>query len=227
MNQVYETTRAESLGDLLRRLGNVSPKRIRMNPPPGEATVRDVIRIHDRENRLYELIDGTLVEKVMGLPHAKLAFHLGHLIQNYLDDHPGLGEVSGADSTLRIFPKMVRIPDVVFISYERLPANSPAQQELAPKLAPDLAVEILSPGNTRGEMRRKLRDYFRSGVRLVWYVDAKKRAIQVFTAADQSTTLTEADALDGGDVIPGLRLPVKKVFAKLPPAPPKKRRPSR
>lgn len=224
MNQVNVAIQADSLGDVLRRLGNVSPDRIRMSPPPGEATVRDVIRIQDHENRLYELIDGTLVEKVMGLPHAKLAFHLGHLIQNYLDDRPGLGEVSGADSTLRIFPKMVRIPDVVYISFERQPPDSPTQAELVPELAPDLAVEVLSPSNTRGEMRRKLRDYFLSGVRLVWYVDPKKRTVQTFTAPDHSTTLTEADTLDGGDVLPGLRLAVKGIFAKLPAAPPKKKK---
>src|SRR5262245_47206295 len=224
MVRINGTAQDESMADLLRRLGGVSPKRIRMNPLPGQATVRDVIRIHDRENRLFELIDGTLVEKVMGLPHAKLAFHIGHLIQNYLDQHPDLGEVSGADSMMRILPGMVRIPDVVFISYRLMPADSPAQQESVPDLAPDLAVEVLSPGNTRGEMRRKLRDYFISGVRLVWFVEPKQRTVQVFTAPDRSTSLTEADTLDGGDVLPGFRLAVKRVFAKLPPAPPKKRR---
>ncbi|MCI0701648.1 MAG: hypothetical protein L0241_11250, partial [Planctomycetia bacterium] len=56
----------EDLGELLKRLGNISPKRICMNPPPGTATERDLIRMHGARRKLYELIDGTLVEKGMG-----------------------------------------------------------------------------------------------------------------------------------------------------------------
>src|SRR5438270_1522467 len=129
MGRPTGTTATESLANVVRQLGGVSLKRIRMKPPPGLATVRDVIRIHDRQNRLYELIDGVLVERVQGYPMAKLALYLGHLIQSYLDQHPELGEVSGADSTLRIFPKMVRIPDLVFISYAHIPADSPLLQD--------------------------------------------------------------------------------------------------
>ncbi len=52
-----------TLGDLLDRLGGISPDRVRMTPPPARATERDVSQIEVRENRLCELVDGTLVEK--------------------------------------------------------------------------------------------------------------------------------------------------------------------
>jgi hypothetical protein len=52
-----------TLGDLLNRLGGVSLDRVRMTPPPGHATEGDVIDVEARENRLCELVDGTLVEK--------------------------------------------------------------------------------------------------------------------------------------------------------------------
>ena len=39
---------------------------------PGTATVDDVTAIHDRENRLCELVDGVLVEKVMGFRESRL-----------------------------------------------------------------------------------------------------------------------------------------------------------
>jgi hypothetical protein len=56
----------QTLADLLASLGGISAARVRLRPFPGTATERDVIAIHDRENRLCELVDGTLVEKVMG-----------------------------------------------------------------------------------------------------------------------------------------------------------------
>jgi hypothetical protein len=37
-----------------------------MRPAPGTATAEDVARIRDQEKRLYELVDGILVEKAMG-----------------------------------------------------------------------------------------------------------------------------------------------------------------
>ncbi len=60
------TVQELTLADVLRQLGGISPKRIRFRPAPGTATEKDVIEIRDRERRLYELVDGVLVEKVMG-----------------------------------------------------------------------------------------------------------------------------------------------------------------
>src|SRR5205823_3751976 len=89
-------------------------------------------------------------------------------------------------------------------------------------LVPDLACEVLSKGNTPREMERKLKEYFLAGVRLVWFVDPRARTVRTFTAPDASTTLTEADVLSGGDVLPGLSLPVKTIFENLGPEPEQK-----
>jgi Uma2 family endonuclease len=78
---------------------------------------------------------------------------------------------------------------------------------------PDLAVEVLSESNTQTEMIRKLKDYFFAGTRLVWFIDPDSRTAQSFTAPDQFITLTEADDLTGGDVLPGFRLNLGELFS--------------
>jgi Uma2 family endonuclease len=83
-------------------------------------------------------------------------------------------------------------------------------------LAPDLAVEVLSEGITQDEMERKLKEYFLAGVRLVWFVEPRKRTVEVFTAPGACTVFTEEQTLDGGDVLPGLRLPVRDFFLRVP-----------
>jgi Uma2 family endonuclease len=120
-------------------------------------------------------------------------------------------------------PGLVRIPDISFVSWNRLPGRVLPSKPI-PDLVPDLAVEVLSKGNTKGEMRRKLKEYFLTGVQLVWFVNPRTRTIQVYTAPDQYVTLAEGQTLDGGNVLPGLALPVSKVFAKMPPAQKKSRR---
>ena len=75
----------ENFGELLDRLGGIAPSRIRLVPPPGRAKERHVVEINDRENRLFELVDGVLVEKAMGALEALLAGLLVHHIWDFLE----------------------------------------------------------------------------------------------------------------------------------------------
>src|SRR5450755_107582 len=61
----------------------VPPERIRLNPRPGYATEKDAV-----ENKLCELIDGTLVEKAMGYYESRLAVALIYFLERYLDANP-------------------------------------------------------------------------------------------------------------------------------------------
>jgi Uma2 family endonuclease len=206
---------AETLGDLLQQLGDISPHRIRLHPPPGKATERDLIRLNTHTDRIYELVDGVLVEKVMGFPESTLTCDLIKLLGYFLDGHD-LGFLAGPDGAARLMPGLVRIPDISFISWRQLPARVRPTDPIA-GLVPLLAVEVLSKGNRPKEMQRKLKDYFLSGVLVVWFVDPLRRTVEVFTAPDQSVVLTEEDTLHGGDVLPGFALPLRQLFAQMPP----------
>jgi Uma2 family endonuclease len=206
--------RWQDVGELLKQFGNISPRRIRMDPLPGTATEKDLLRLLDHGNRLYELIDGVLVEKVMGLAEAHLALRLGGRMEAFAEEHD-LGFVAGADGTLRLLKELVRIPDVAFISWRQLPDKRIPVQPI-PHLVPNLAVEILSEGNTRGEMLRKLKEYFLAGVQLVWFVDPPNRCVTVYRSPEDALIINEDQLLDGGDVVPGFRLPLKQLFARMP-----------
>jgi Uma2 family endonuclease len=108
-------------------------------------------------------------------------------------------------------PGKVRLPDTGFISWDRLPGREAPTDPIL-DLAPDLAVEILSKSNTKAEMKRKLREYFEAGVRLVWLIDPKTRTILVHTSSKASTKLAVGQSLDGGDVLPGFALPLAELF---------------
>jgi Uma2 family endonuclease len=212
-----------TLADLLESLGRISAARVRLRPFPGTATESDVIAIHDRENRLCELVDGTLVEKVMGFDESIYAILVAGAILDYLKTHD-LGKIVGADGMMRIFPGLVRIPDTAFISWARYPRGKQRRGEI-PAVVPDLIVEVLSKGNTPKEMARKRDEYFRAGVRLVWYVDPKKRTVRVYSASDQSVLLREDQTLDGADLLPGFALSIRDWFAEAERSTPRSVRP--
>ena len=202
-----------TVADLYRRFGPIPFERIRQNPPPGTGTVDDVVRLNDHEDRLYELVDGILVEKTVGLEESCIAMKIGRLLGNFVDPQD-LGVVAGEGGTLQLDINLVRIPDVSFISWGRMPRGE-LPKEPVPLLVPDLAVEVISRSNTPKEMTEKLREYFEKGVRLVWYVRPRTRVVDVYTAPDRFTRLTASMQLDGGDVLPGFSVRVGELFEVL------------
>ncbi len=102
--------RFRTVAELLHRLGDIPPDRVRLVPAPGKATERDLLK---PDNKLCELVDGVLVEKAMGYDESLLAVELAMYLAAFVKQHR-LGEVTGADGTMRLMPGLVRIPDVAF-----------------------------------------------------------------------------------------------------------------
>ncbi|HEV3384255.1 MAG TPA: Uma2 family endonuclease [Gemmata sp.] len=210
---------SESFADIAERLGDISPDRIIWLPRP--ATEEDVVRLCEKK-RLVELIDGFLVEKAMGFRESLLAALVINYLINFTKPRK-LGMVGAPDAIMRLRPGQVRLPDVSFVTWERLLATNAHTKKVAP-LGPDLAVEILSEGNTRKEIDRKRHELFEAGTKLIWVIDPKTRTAEVYddpAQPDKMIPIGEAGALDGGTVLPGFRLLLSELFADLdPPAPP-------
>jgi Uma2 family endonuclease len=203
----------DTLADLVHRLGDIPLDRIRLKPAPGRATERDLIAAMEApRKRLCELVDGVLVEKPVGTKEGLLASLLGHYLWSFVEPRD-LGLVVGPDGPMRLWIGLVRIPDVSFISWDRLPQGELPDEAIA-GVIPDLAVEVLSRGNTPREMQRKLREYFEAGVRLVWFVYPKTQTVEVYTSPTEMRRIGKSQSLDGGDVLPGFRLPVAKLFSR-------------
>lgn len=204
------TPRFRNADEWLRALGNVPLDRILLDPPPGLATVDDVVRLSHHENRGVELVDGTLVEKPVALKESVIASNVIRLVGNVVVAGE-LGFVSGEQGMIRMLMGNIRMPDVAFFRRQDLPGGE-LPPEPAPRLAPVLAVEVLSAGNTDEEMRIKLREYFHSGVRVVWMLDPPTLTLRVYDAPDRFRQLTRDDTLDGGDVLPGFSARVREFF---------------
>jgi Uma2 family endonuclease len=206
---------AGTLAELLDRLGDIPPERIRTRPAIGTASEGDVIAVRlSPERRLCELVEGVLVEKTMGTREALLAGYIVYLLWDFLKTHD-LGIALGADGYVRLLPGLVRIPDVCFISWDKLPERKFPAAAIA-DLVPDLAVEVLSESNTKKEMDRKLAEYFQAGVALVWFIDPETRTAEVIRSLSDRQPITADQSLQGEPVLPGFTLSLAELFQKLP-----------
>jgi Uma2 family endonuclease len=201
---------AENLAQVLHELGDITPERIGF--PVGTATEEDLIAYLDAaDKKLYELVDGFLVEKLMGFKESFLAASLYHHLTRYLENNER-GLTFGADGPVRLRAGRIRLPDTGFVSWERIPWDEMPDDPILDAV-PELAVEVISRGNKPREMQRKLADFFEAGVLLVWFIYPKTQTVEVYTSPTHKKVLTKDQTLDGGKVLPGFSLPLKKLFA--------------
>lgn len=204
---------ATTLEDVIAQLGDIPASRMLTTPTPGTATLSDCMAVNEQQDRPpCELVDGVLVEKAMGYEASVVVATIIRILGTFISSHR-LGFVSGADGFFRLNAS-TRGPDVAFLSRERLPEGR-FPQEPYPQLVPELVVEVLSPGNTKGEMNRKRLEYFDNGVRLLWIVDCAHRTVAVYTSMADFEVLGEEDTIDGGSVINRFSAQVKDFFADL------------
>jgi Uma2 family endonuclease len=200
------------VADLLQRLGKIPAARVRLKPPPGTATEKDLVR-HNESNlktAICELVEGTLVEKAIGWNESEIAILIAAALSTFARPRK-LGKVLGADGMQRMVPGLIRIPDVSFFAHGKLTRARHGDQPIAP-VAGDLVVEVVSRSNTKSEIARKLNEYFAAGSRLAWVVEPKPQSVRVHTSPVDFVVLGLKDWLDGGAVLPGFRLAVQELF---------------
>jgi Uma2 family endonuclease len=190
--------------EMQQQLGGIPLERIRIVPPPGLATDEDAMHVQEVEGRTCEVIDGLLVEKAIGFLEARIATDLAFILEGFLEEHD-IGIAVGADGLVRLSTNRSRAPDVTVIRWEKLPdRNLPSAP--VPELVPDLAVEVLSRGNTRGEIETKLDDYFSAGVAAVWVIEPARRVAKIYHSRINVVEIDEAGVLEAPSVLPGFKL---------------------
>jgi Uma2 family endonuclease len=167
---------------------------------------------------LFELVDGRRVDLLMSAQNdllgSQLLIFLGALVLpkklGYVV-HEVLFELPLVERTRS------RRPDLAFVSFARWPENRrlPDRGDAWP-VVPDLAIELLSPNDEVDDLLDKLEEYFEAGVRQAWVVHPRRRVVYVFNAVADVHGLREPAEIDGGEILPGIRVPVS---AMLPPMP--------
>ena len=173
-------------------------------------TVEDLPYLPPDEDR-WELVEGELVrEPPPGSEHGGIAVVVAARLFAFVLEHP-LGRVfADTGYVLASDPDTVRGPDASFVSAERLSAAPRRGPYLIG--APDLAVEVVSPANTRQEIAQKVGEYLAAGARAVWVIDPLRRTVTSHLPDREAVTLGLAESLDGGECLPGFRLPVSEIF---------------
>lgn len=165
----------------------------------------------------YEVVNGQIVEIAPMSDYAReVASRLSRAVSRYLDTNQ-IGE-SGVERLFRI-PLAEdrgrnREPDMFFLSFDRWPRDRVYPYTgNARDVVPDLVGEVASPGDTGEELLKKVREYLRGGVRLVWVVYPLTQEVHAYSpGANQVRVYSVTDELDAGEILPGFRTSVAALF---------------
>ena len=177
-------------------------------------TAEDLWDLKDDGYR-YDLIRGELIRmSPAGAPHGELSLRIGASILAHVNEHQ-LGKAYGAETgfILARNPDVLLAPDVAFIQNSRLPPKSKRVGFM--EVAPDLVVEIVSPSDLFREVHAKVMEYLARGVRLVWVVQPERQEVTVYDPDLSPVVMSMDEELDGGDVLPGFRLPLEDIFVDI------------
>lgn len=175
-------------------------------------TAEELWEMPEVPGKRLELVDGEVVEVPgAGMLHNLIAMLIYELIRDRVRERDlGLVFGDGLGYILSRNPDRVRIPDVSFLSSQRMPEEG-VLEGFSP-VAPDLAVEIVSPSDRADILHDKVHDYLDAGTQMVWVVWPKRSSVSVHGADGFVRELGSDDTLDGGDVLPGFQTRVGDLF---------------
>jgi Uma2 family endonuclease len=180
--------------------------------PEPRFTPDDVLRL--KEEGLYELVSGRLVEKKISPLVSEVMSRVAATLVNF-GKSAKTGDAVYIALSFQCFahyPDLVRRPEIAVIVADRL-ATVPEDGHVP--IAPDLAVEVVSPDETMYEFEQRLGDYQEAKIPLVWEVNPKFRFVRIHRLNRDAERLNESAILTADPVLPGFSVLVSELF---PPA---------
>ncbi len=186
-----------------------------------ETTVEKPVTVEDFYEIAFEgfrgeLVGGELKETMpTSILHGIIAGRIVGLLGIFLMQYK-LGEVLTAETGFRLFinERTVRVPDVAFLSNEKL-----AEIKNVNKFydgTPDLAIEVISPSETYNDVQGKLEDYLSAGVKMVWIIRPENKIVTTYRTLSDFKILRENEELNGEDLLPNFKCNLTDIFANLP-----------
>lgn len=161
-----------------------------------------------------EFIHGRLVQKMSprGL-HARVEGEFYRALYNWADEHAAgrVGTEWDYDVTPPGEDTNRLVPDVAYLSYERVPFEDDDAAEI-PTIAPNVVVEVLSPGQTMDDLAEKLRIYLAAGVELAIYVDPRREYALLHDPAG-TRTVSHEEPIEH-PALPGFSVRLARFFEK-------------
>ncbi|HMS39998.1 MAG TPA: Uma2 family endonuclease [Pyrinomonadaceae bacterium] len=156
----------------------------------------------------YEFVHGEVIKKSM-IKDVELIIiwwltEFFYKTKSHLEGGRLISEVG-----MRLATENFRIPDLAYFTAAQTFAAAKGEHPI-----PSLAIEFLSKSESGEDIAAKVNDYFKSGVKLVWYIYPKNELIYAYTSPKDVKIYEGADVCSASPVIPDFEFQTKNIFKK-------------
>jgi Uma2 family endonuclease len=206
MNPIQEAI-AKNPSAVLIALSDVLPELLGQNSDAPRQTEISP-QLIDPEKQI-EIVDGEVeIKEMAGARHGGINTRLLLKIGNFVEEQ-NLGQIYGPDTTF-VIGENDRLPDIAFISAERIPPEGEPEGKWM--FAPDLAIEVVSPTDIYAKILKKIREYLNAGVKQVWLIEPEFQTLTIYSPPMKSETLTAEEELICTEILPDFRLKLSDIF---------------
>ncbi len=158
----------------------------------------------ENAGRLFELINGEIVEKMPGRA-SNSAIHtwIAFFVRLFCREHQLPCFIATADGTFNVLGR-VYAPDFAY-------TITPFTGEYPEPIAPLWVVEVISPNDKPHDIRIKRQVYVQAGI-LYWELYPEDQSVDVYAPGQSLTTYHVGDVIDIDDLIPGFTIALSDLF---------------
>ena len=149
-----------------------------------------------------------------GFGSSRRSVKLGKQVDDWTEGD-GHGGVSGSDGFYRIRGRVLRAPDVAWLSGDRIPTDRDDFERML-RLCPDFVIEVRSISDRLPDQLDKMQFWIDSGARLAWLIDPFDDIAYIYRPGQEPEQLERPDTLTGEDVLPGLVVDLTQIWWPTP-----------
>ncbi len=175
------------------------------------------------EHPYLEFLEGRIEPKVS--PQGKHS-SIQTKLAAHLDSFAGRRKFGGAFTELRCtFVGRSIIPDIVVLLEGNIAVDEDGEIANPTLLPPDIHIGMVSPDHSVQKCRNNLAFSLANGCSLGWLIDPEHKTVHVYRVGRSPEELPEDGILERDPILPGFRLPIKRLFGWLK-RPERNRKPS-
>lgn len=154
----------------------------------------------------YEWNDGELI-KFTGIKQQQWYIYE---VLNMLFIEKGYHKIGTLMADVNLTGIQLRRPDIAYFTREQIQLG----RENEENIIPEFAIEVISTNDQILQVRKKLNEYFKNGVKVVWLVYPNEQEVEVFTSYKQVKICTGDDIYSASPVLPDFEIGVDDIFAE-------------
>lgn len=178
------------------------------SPPPAilPRTLEEFLAWEPNDGFKYEWNDGELI-KFTGMKKEQLYIY-DLLLDLFIEKGYKKNGTLVAEQEIMLTGIQMRRPDIAYFTKEQVNASRKSEDVI-----PAFVIEIISNNDQINQLEKKITEYFKAGVKVVWNILPDEKVVYVYTSQREVKRGMENDICSAKPVLDDFEISVNEIFA--------------